>query len=696
MKLSHYFLPVALTAAGVQLAAAQTNQDAQNEQNVERINIIGKLDSFASQSELALNQASSPDLRSQLQLLPGLNVNGNGAVSGVVQYRGLFGDRVRVNIDGAEVAGAGPNAMDSPLSHVIGSLYQNVTLHQGIAPVSAGAETLGGAIEIDEYDFDINQSSNWLHQGGATASYFANDNRALSALLFSSANNMYFGISSDVQEGDNYEDGAGREVPSTFYERSALKLKAGMQSGKHRLDVSIAKRNTNESGTPTLAMDIIFVDALWYRLNHRFDASSTWQIQTQLFGNQNQHDMNNFDLRTPPMPAMHRLNSVESEASGFNSKAIYTQQNTVFEVGAELYQREHQSFISNPNNAMFFIDNFNDVERDRISFFSEYTQNLQYLKWQLGARVSEVSTDAGRVSTNMAMMNPNVAVLQNDFNSAQRDKDFSLFDVVAKLNVPLSETLSATFSAGIKERAPSYNELYTWFPLGVSAGLADGRNYIGNLDLEKETANQADIGLQYNQDNTRVTASIFYSKVDDYILGTPSSNQAANNIAFMNGIAIPLQWNNTDAKLSGVELYALQRLNDAWQLRASFEYVRGKQTSPIEQDLYRIAPFSAFVEIEYAKDAWQWRLSSRLVAAQNKVAEQQNESPTSGYALVNSDLVYSFSPQFELSLIIENLFDKAYADHLSGINRVNDSEVARGEKVPGAGRNIGLYMQYQF
>jgi iron complex outermembrane receptor protein len=232
--------------------------------------------------------------------------------------------------------------------------------------------------------------------------------------------------------------------------------------------------------------------------------------------------------------------------------------------------------------------------------------------------------------------------------------------------------------------------------LGGSAGLADGRNYIGNLDLEKETANQADIGLQYNQDNTRVTASIFYSKVDDYILGTPSSNQAANNIAFMNGIAIPLQWNNTDAKLSGVELYALQRLNDAWQLRASFEYVRGKQTSPIEQDLYRIAPFSAFVEIEYAKDAWQWRLSSRLVAAQNKVAEQQNESPTSGYALVNSDLVYSFSPQFELSLIIENLFDKAYADHLSGINRVNDSEVARGEKVPGAGRNIGLYMQYQF
>jgi iron complex outermembrane receptor protein len=690
MKFTHYLIPFAALAANAPSVYAQDNN------NIESIEVIGRVNSFANQSEIQLNHASSPDLRSQLQLLPGVNVNGNGAVSGVVQYRGLFGDRVRVNIDGAEVAGAGPNAMDSPLSHDIGSLYQTVTLHQGIAPVSAGAETLGGAIEINEYDFDINESADWLTQGGATASYFTNDNRALSALIFSSANNMYFGLSGDVQEGDNYDDGAGRQVPSTFYERNAIKLKAGAQLGKHRIDASVAKRNTNESGTPALAMDIIFVDALWYRLNHEFDAGNDWSIQTQIFGNQNQHDMNNYELRTPPMPAMFRLNSVDSEASGINSHAIYSGDDKVFEVGGELYQREHQSYITNPNNPMFFINNFNNVERDRVSLYGEYTQRAESYQWQLGARISEVSADADPVSTNMAMMNPNVATLQNDFNAADRNKSFNLADVVAKLNIPVSSAWSATVSAAIKDRAPTYSELYSWFPLGVSAGLADGRNYIGNLDLEKETAMKVDVGVQYHNKSSAISASVFHSKVDDYILGTPSTNQAANNIAMMNSIAPPLQWNNTDAKLSGVELNALTALGEAWQVSAGLEYVRAKQTSPVKQDLYRVAPLSGHIQVDYTGNDWSWRLSSRLIAAQNKVAEQQNETPTSGYVIINTDVVYEVTQQFQVSIIAENLLDIEYADHLAGVNRINDSEIAKGDKVPGAGRNVGVYMQYQF
>lgn len=610
-----------------------TSYDAFSEsiETIENIEVVGRLNSFASQSEIQLNQASSPDMRSQLQTLPGLNVNGNGMVSGILQYRGLFGDRIHINIDGNEVAGAGPNAMDSPLSHVIGSLYQTVTLHRGIAPVSVGAESLGGAVEIEEYAFDINTSDAWITQGGTTASYFNNDSRALSALLVSSANNMYVGLSGDLQDGDNSDDGDGREIPSTFYERSAIKLKAGFQSGKHRIDGSVAKRDTNESGTPALAMDIIFVDALWYRLNHTFEVSSQWKIKTQLFGNQNQHDMNNFALRLPPMPAMFRLNQVESEASGISSKSVFTEQDQTFELGAEIYQRQHQSTITNPNNASFILNNFSNVERDRTSAYAEYTTRTNHFNWLLGARLSEVATDADAVSTAMAMMNPNVASLQNNFNSSQRDKTFSLFDIVGKINVPVSQNWSLTFSAAVKERAPSYNELYSWFPLGVSAGLADGRNYLGNLELKKETAHKLDIGLQFQTSSIMVSTNVFHSDINDYILGTPSDNLAANNIAMMNGILPPLQWNNADATISGVDVYASVRLSEHWQLNGTFEYARGKQKSPIEQDLYRLAPMSAFVQLSYEVQKWKWRISSRLVAAQNKVAEQQNETASAGY-----------------------------------------------------------------
>ena len=134
-------------------------------ETIEAIEVVGHHNSLLITAEVDLSQSSTPDMRGQLQTLPGLHINGNGAISGVLQYRGLFGDRIRINIDGAEIAGAGPNAMDSPLSHVMATLYQQVTLHQGIAPVSVGAETIAGALEVDEYQFAMNSQDTWQTQG---------------------------------------------------------------------------------------------------------------------------------------------------------------------------------------------------------------------------------------------------------------------------------------------------------------------------------------------------------------------------------------------------------------------------------------------------------------------------------------------------------------------------------------------------
>ena len=671
-------------------------------ETIEAIEVVGHHNTMLTTAEIDLSQSSSPDLRAQLQTLPGLHINGNGAISGVLQYRGLFGDRMRVNIDGAEIAGAGPNAMDSPLSHVMGTLYQQVTLHQGIAPVSVGAETMAGALEVDEYQFAINSQDTWQTQGGITGQVTHNDSRAISAVLFSSANDRYIGVSADAQKAENYVSGEGSEVPSTFYERAAVKVKAGLQHAQHRLDVTVGKRDTNASGTPALAMDILFVDALWYRLRHQYQYNDQWQVQTQVFGNHNEHDMNNFTLRNAPMPAMFRLNAVASDAFGVDTKAVYEVANKQIEIGAEIFQRAHSSFISNPNNPQFFINNFNDIQRDRTSAYIQYTQDFLGWDWQSGIRVSNVNQEAQAVSTNMAMMNPNVQALQANFNSAKRDLDFALIDAVVKVNVPLDPHMTVHLSAGIKERAPTYSELFTWFPLGVSAGLADGRNYIGQLGLEKETAHKLDIGVTMTGVNWSLVSRVFYSQIQDYIVGTPSMNSSANNIAMMNGIPNPLQWNNTDATLAGFDVQMARQITHHWSLHSTIEYVRGKQTSSehlgqaLDEDLYRLAPLTGSVRMVYERDNWLWQINLRAVAGQNKVADRQNETPTSGYGLVNTSLKYALNEQFSVTVLAENLFDKQYADHLAGINRVRDAQIAVGAKLPGAGRNIGLFAQYQF
>ncbi len=45
---------------------------------------------------------------------------------------------------------------------------------------------------------------------------------------------------------------------------------------------------------------------------------------------------------------------------------------------------------------------------------------------------------------------------------------------------------------------------------------------------------------------------------------------------------------------------------------------------------------------------------------------------------------------------VENLFDKLYRPHLSGLNRVGASDVAVGEKLPGAGRGAWLRIGFSF
>jgi iron complex outermembrane receptor protein len=41
-----------------------------------------------------------------------------------------------------------------------------------------------------------------------------------------------------------------------------------------------------------------------------------------------------------------------------------------------------------------------------------------------------------------------------------------------------------------------------------------------------------------------------------------------------------------------------------------------------------------------------------------------------------------------LTVGIDNVTDALYRDHLSGINRVANSDVAQGARIPGAGRNF--------
>jgi len=107
----------------------------------------------------------SPDTAQLLKKAPGANVNGNGPLTGIPQYRGMYGPRIATALDGKQLAPAGPNWMDPPLSYAAASQLQSLEIYRGIAPVSVAQESIGGAIEVHSKRGDYTEGRDFQLSG---------------------------------------------------------------------------------------------------------------------------------------------------------------------------------------------------------------------------------------------------------------------------------------------------------------------------------------------------------------------------------------------------------------------------------------------------------------------------------------------------------------------------------------------------
>jgi iron complex outermembrane receptor protein len=93
---------------------------------------------------------------------------------------------------------------------------------------------------------------------------------------------------------------------------------------------------------------------------------------------------------------------------------------------------------------------------------------------------------------------------------------------------------------------------------------------------------------------------------------------------------------------------------------------------------------------------WWVGLEGVAYARQDKVSKTNDETKSAGYGLANLRGGIEIMRNLAINVGIENLFDKKYENHLSGINRVADSDVAVGARVPGSGRSYYATLQYRY
>ncbi|MDO7711226.1 MAG: TonB-dependent receptor [Pseudomonadota bacterium] len=648
---------------------------------------------------------STPDTGDMIKRLPGANINSNGPLTSVVQYRGLFGDRVNVLIDGVRISQAGPNRMDSPLSYLPSSRVADVALYRGIAPVSSGIETIGGTIIANSKKAEFGADDEAEFHGNTVAGYADNGNTRYAGLLASVANDTHrFQVAGSADRGNDLDFGGGTIRPSR-QERDTIGITYGFQKLGHELELDIEQHDTGKTGTAALPMDIMYAKGENYKTKFSKSLNNGGKINARLNYQDAEHLMSNYVLRTNPVmvnmggAAMKRYADSDVQSQGYHidyAKSDWT-------VGFDGDQAEHNATIYNPDMGAFFIDNYNDVERDRYSVFAQWNKQLNE-SWntELGARYSLIQMDAGRVNSNMnpmnmggmmAMMQSNVNILQTEFNNSDRSQNENLVDLTATFTHKIDEDLDLNFGLARKERAPSYQERYLWLPMESTSGLADGNNYMGNVNLDKETAYQGELGFDWHTQKAAFSPHIFYHHVNNYIQGTLyNSNATVNAINHMMATSAVdrtiLQFNNVDAKLYGIDANWFVAMTNTWQLDGTVSYVRGERRDTAD-NLYRIAPLTARTMLSYVKTTWRVGVEAETVAAQNKVSSENNEQKTSGYALFNLMGNYQATEALTVSAGINNLFDRDYQNHLGGYNRISDNpDIAQGDRLPGLGRSV--------
>jgi len=633
-----------------------------------------------------------PDVADWLSTMPGASINKNGPITGIAQYRGMYGSRISKNIGGHPIISAGPNAMDAPLTYLNPVMIESLSLYRGIAPVSSGIDTIGGAVDVTLKRAQPSQEQQF--NGMYHANYNEHNNASTqSGNLQGSGNNFAFLLYANQQTANDYEDATKRAIRSTQYDKQQAGLDVRYGLDELSLGTSWHYSKTNDTGTPALPMDIDYIDS--NRLNFDGDyATSDYLFKWRLGYQDATHGMSNYKQRVNMMPAMHRYTTADAKTWDYKLTLNHQQ----WQFGIEGVNALHNADVTNPNNGMFVINNFNDVKDIRHSAFIQYTQENEKRSYTLGARIKHNQAESGDVFSSMSMMNSHIMSLQNVFNHQDNEVSDTTFDVVANSQLTINNSWKLLIGTGIKQRAASYQERYLWLPMQATGGLADGKTYIGDINLNPETAYQLDIGAHYLAQGFSIEPHLYYQKIDNYIQGTSvnvSENPSVMMVAKMMGDNSPLQFSNIDATIYGLDVNWHAPINHQFSLSGLINYVRGSRED-INDNLYRISPLNAKVSLNYASEQWQSQLSLHAFNEQSKISILNNERKTPGYVVVDWQVSYDLNAHLSFGLGVTNLLNKLYQPHLAGLNRAGGNDLFIGERISAKGRAMFISLDYQF
>ena len=601
-----------------------------------------------------------------LQSIVGFNQIKNGGANGDVTFRGMFGSRIKILTDGTENLGACPSRMDNPASYVSPESYDKITVVKGPQTVQYAHTGSAATVIFEREPEQLTSAKPYRGQASVMLGSYGRLDQNVEAAVGDET--KYARLNANRSIADSYQDGAGNTVPSDW-EKWNADLALGWTPNE---DTWVELKGGKSDGEAVYAgrpMDgsKFARESLGLHVEKKNIGDVIKKVEAQVDYSYNDHVMDNFSLRKfNPADGMSMPMASNVARRTLNARVAMTQDWGKLQLisGIDSQKNEHTKRSGSLMSPYQNKARVGDMDFESYGAFGElsYAFNDQH-KLVTGARVDQAKID------NLATDTERKETLPSGF---------------VRIESELAEHVKTYAGLGYVERVPDYWELFS-----TKYHQSTGTTF---ANLENEKTAQFDAGYQYEQGAFKSWASVYAGLIQDYILVayTPTGSMGK----------LEAKSRNVDATIAGAEAGVAYQLTDQIQADISAMYAWGENTTD-HTALPQIAPLEGRFNLRYVQEKYNLGLLWRVVAAQDRTSYREGNiigydlEDSKGFGTLSLNGTYNIQKDLDLSVGIDNVLNKNYAEHLNKLGSSGFGYAAT-EQFNNIGRNYWARISMKF
>lgn len=629
-----------------------------------------------------------------LRDLPGVTGSRFGGHGVDPVIRGQAQDQLNVTVDDAFIFGGCPNRMDPPSSYASISTFDEVIVTKGYQSVLNGPGASGGTVQFKR---GIPQFGDKFYKGSLKSQYDSNSNQADVGAQVSVGNSDYYtSLNGSRRYANNYDDGDGVEVRSSFEENS-YGATLGMTPGqKDHYKISFQNHEILDALFPGAGMDSPYSKTTNLSLHGSHDWKGPMLKKTKfnIYSSKVDHQMDNYSLR-PQGTSLRRVDSTSDTMglkleNAMNIAGIRLENALEYrknERDASRFQGTNASNVTTLQSSMW-----PGIQIEQYGVALEGTHKKDKTKVVAGIRGDFYQIDYGKADIVSSLTNRSANDLYRQFygyGSSSQDET----NIGGLLRVEREVSASVTLKAGLSRSVRTAD--------ATERGLANdmvmmgnNRSWVGNPLIAPEKHHQLDLGALYRNKSFDMGLSLYYNKVDDYILRDSARGQSG---VLINSTAADV-YTNINAYLAGAEFESRYSISHWAQIYFNFFYTYGKNES-YDMPLAQVPAFQGSLSSDLSfgdsfilSPELKWAFKQTRIDSNAAIGSGRDVRATPGYAVWSLKGTYKLRKELKVTLAANNILDKKYANHLNRSNISDATEVQVFEP----GRSFVAGFSYSF